>query len=323
MDPRVIDAPWPIRAGIVHLAVLPSRPHESAKAYQKIWLDEGSPLIVLSQKVAAALRKQIDCPVELAMRYQSPSIDCAIANLIAEGVEHLLVVPLFPHYAMSSFETAMVRVQKEAAKQAPGLVVQIMEPFYNDPRYIEALVDSASPYLAGPFDHLLFSFHGLPERHLRKADTTGCHCLKTKNCCQVPSSAHKTCYRAQCFRTVEAFVDQENLSAAKYSVAFQSRLGRDPWLQPYTDRELVLLAGRGIRKLLVMCPAFICDCLETLEEIAIRGRETFREAGGDDLTLIPCLNDHPRWISALAAMTNDCFRPREAGRKQISGLTVG
>ena len=158
---------------------------------------------------------------------------------------------------------------------------------------------SAEPYLTEPHDHLLFSFHGLPERHLRKSDPTGCHCLATPDCCTTPSEAHNTCYRAQCFATVRAFVNGAGIPADKYSVAFQSRLGRDPWLKPYTDFELTRLAESGVKRMLVICPAFVSDCLETLEEIAIRGRETFLEAGGDQLTLIPCMNEHPRWLEAL------------------------
>lgn len=304
MDGRVIDAPWPIRAMIVYGFILPFRPKESAKAYSTIWTKEGSPLIVTSRHVANELQRRLgdDLPVELAMRYQNPSIEFAITRLKERGVQELLVIPLFPHYAMSSFETAAVRAQEVAAHIAPEMKLRIQEPYYEHPIYIDALVQSASEHLKQDYDHLLFSFHGIPERHLRKGDPTGCHCLKVPNCCETPSEAHKTCYRAQCFATVRAFVKSAGIPEGRYSVAFQSRLGRDPWLQPYTDKELERFAEQGIKKMLVICPAFVIDCLETLEEIAERGKETFEEAGGHSLEQIPCLNEHPRWLDLLESM---------------------
>jgi ferrochelatase len=300
MDGRVIDVAWPLRRLIVGM-ILIRRPKESAHAYSRIWTKEGSPLVITSRNVQRDLQRRLGdgIPVELAMRYQNPSIESAIASLRDRGVSDLLVFTLFPHYAMSSFETAVIRAQEVAAKIAPGMRLKIAEPYYNDPGYIAALVASSEDWLKKDFDHLLFSFHGLPERHLRKSDPTGCHCLATPNCCETPSPAHRTCYRAQCFATVRAFAESARLPADKYSVSFQSRLGRDPWLTPYTDHEFVRLARSGVKKLLVMCPAFVADCLETLEEITMRGRETFVEAGGEELTLIPCLNEHPRWLEAV------------------------
>ena len=304
MDPRVLDTPWPIRWCVVHLAILPKRPEESAKAYKKVCTKEGMPLVVTSRNVARNLQQRAGDAfvVELAMRYRNPSIELAVESLRSAGVTDLLVMPLFPHFAMSSFETAVVRAQEVAARLAPGMHLKIAEPYYNDPDYIGALVASASDFLNTEYDHLLFSFHGLPERHLRKADPTGSHCLATPGCCETPSPAHRTCYRAQCFATVRAFVEQAGVPAEKFSVSFQSRLGRDPWLKPYTDFEFKRLAEAGVKKLLVICPAFVSDCLETLEEIAMRGHETFTEAGGADLTLIPCMNEHPRWLDALEKM---------------------
>ncbi len=302
MDGRVLDAPWPIRFGVVHLAILPSRPRQSAEAYEKIWTAEGSPLIVTSRRIQQALQARVTVPVELAMRYQKPAIPAAIDRLKSASVDDLLLVPLFPHYAMSSFETAVERVQEVLARQAPGIRLRVQPPYFDHPDYIAALVGSAQPYLAKAWDHLLFSFHGIPERHLRKSDPTGAHCLRTADCCQTASPAHARCYRAQCFRTVAAFVHATGLPSTKYSVAFQSRLGRDPWLKPYTDFELERFAREGVRRLLVLCPAFVSDCLETLEEIRIRGAESFRSAGGQELVQIPCLNEHPLWIAALEGM---------------------
>jgi ferrochelatase len=302
MDPRVLDAPWPIRFCVVNFTILPSRPRESAEAYHKVWLPEGSPLVVSGHKVRAALEGRLRVPVELAMRYQNPSIPSALRSLAGQGVSDLFLIPLFPHYAMSSYETAVERVKEVLARQAPTMRLAVAPPYYDHPDYVRALVASAGEALASNYDLLLFSFHGLPERHMRKADPTGRHCLVAKDCCITDSPAHRTCYRAQCFRTVAAFVRAAGVPADKYSVAFQSRLGREPWLTPYTDQELVRFAKAGVRKLLVLCPAFVADCLETIEEIGLRGRSTFLEAGGEQFTLIPCLNEHPLWLEALERM---------------------
>jgi len=309
MDGRVLDAPYLIRFCIVHFAILPSRPKQSAEAYHKIWLPEGSPLVVTGRKVQFDLQRRLDFPVELAMRYQNPSIEGAVRNLRTQGVTELLLVPLFPHYAMSSFETVVERVKQVMARRAPQMSLQVVSPYYDQPHYIDALVARAADYLKKDYDHLLFSFHGLPERHLRKSDPTCGHCLRVEQCCDVASHAHRTCYRMQCFKTAEAFVNRAGV--IRYSVAFQSRLGREPWLQPYTDHDLVRLAKDGVRKLLVICPAFVADCLETVEEIGMRGREIFLNAGGAEFTLIPCLNDHPIWIDALEKMVTNSFTRSE------------
>ncbi len=316
MDGRVLDTPWPIRFGVVNFAILPKRPKESAHAYQSIWTPEGSPLIAISKNVKRLLQNRLSIPVELAMRYQNPSIEDAINQLHYDGVEELFVIPLFPHYAMSSYETAVERVKQVASWQAPCMRISAQPPYYNDPDYIKALVASARDLLQGGYDHLLFSFHGVPERHIRKSDPTACHCLKVKNCCEVPSPAHATCYRAQCFQTMKAFVKEAGLPEGKFSVAFQSRLGRDPWLSPATDTELERLAKAGVKKILVICPAFVSDCLETIEEIGMRGRETFLEAGGSDYRMIPCLNDHPLWISALEKMAHRFIESPEADEEK-------
>ena len=304
MDGRVLDAPWPIRWAVVHLAILPFRPKQSAHAYESIWSPEGSPLVVTSKKVAQAVSQRLGdgIPVELAMRYRNPSIEQAIRNLKARGVTDLLVFPLFPHYAMSSFETAAVRARELANRVAPEMSITVIPPYYEHPEYIAALVESARPHFQEGFDHLLFSFHGIPERHLRKGDPTRCHCLKAPDCCNVPSPAHATCYKAQCLATVRTFVKEAGIPEGKYSVSFQSRLGRDPWLQPYTDKELERFGAEKKGKMLVICPAFVSDCLETLEEISMQGKESYEEAGGGEYGMIPCMNEHPRWIAAMETM---------------------
>ncbi len=303
MDGCVLDAPWPIRFLVVHGLILPRRPAQSAHAYQSIWTSEGSPLVVAGKRVKSLLQQRLPVPVELCMRYQSPNSADALKSLENQGVERALLIPLFPHFAMSSFETAVEKVRSEIRASHPRLRLDVAEPFYSHPAYLEALVESAHPYLQQPFDHLLFSFHGIPERHLRKSDPSHNHCLRTTECCATPNPAHATCYRHQCFETVRGFVDRSGLPTDRYSIAFQSRLGRDPWLKPYTDHVLESLARSGVRRLLVICPAFVADCLETLEEIGMRGRDSFLAAGGSELTLIPCLNSHPRWIEALAVLS--------------------
>ncbi|MGA2240901.1 MAG: ferrochelatase [Verrucomicrobiota bacterium] len=301
MDRRVIDTPWLLRRLIVGM-ILINRPKQAAEAYRKIWLPEGSPLIVTSLKVQAKLQELVPVPVELAMRYQHPSIKSAIRKLVEQNIDKTFLIPLFPHYAMSSYETAVVRVQKVARKIAPNMKVVVQPPYGDAPDYIAALAASATNHLEAGYDHLLFSFHGIPERHLRKSDPTGGHCLTVPICCETASPAYATCYRAQCFKTVAAFVAKAGVPVNRHSISFQSRLGRGPWLKPYTDFELAGLPKRGVKKLLVICPAFVSDCLETLEEIGIRGRRTFFEAGGKEFAQIPCLNEHPLWIAALEKM---------------------
>ncbi|MGP8201540.1 MAG: ferrochelatase [Limisphaerales bacterium] len=311
MDGRVLDAPYPVRWCIVHLAILPTRPAQSAEAYEKIWTPEGSPLVATSRKVQKALQDRSGVRVELAMRYRKPSIPEAVAKLRDEGIRELLVIPLFPHYAMSSYETAVERVAEVMASIAPHMSLTIVPPYYDHPDYIRAMTATASEQLNRGYDHLLFSFHGIPERHLRKADPTGCHCLRSRDCCEGGSPALRTCYRAQCFKTVEAFVRMASIPESRYSVAFQSRLGREPWLKPYSDQVIEGLAKAGTKKLLVICPSFVSDCLETLEEMGIRGRKTFLDAGGKEFHLVPCLNEHPLWLDFLEHLVREFTTGKE------------
>ncbi len=310
MDPRVIDMPYPLRFALVKGMIAPFRARQSAEAYRKIWTREGSPLISVSTRLAARLQEQLGMHVAAAMRYRSPGISEAVRKLSIAGVRRLLVVPLFPHYAMSSYESAVVKVAEVVAEVAPWLSIQTMPPYFDHPRYIDALVTTAKPYLAAQDqrrtdEHLLFSFHGIPERHVLKADPTGCHCLKVNNCCEKPSEAHRTCYRSQCLATVARFAAAANLVPGSYSFSFQSRLGTARWLAPSTHDQLIRLAHAGVRKVTVISPAFTVDCLETLEEIGIRGKQTFLAEGGAGFCLIPCLNDHPVWAKSLAAMIHD------------------
>jgi ferrochelatase len=291
---------WLLLEGII----LRTRPKKSAHAYASIWTKDGSPLILTSQSVRNQLAAELGSatPVYLAMRYGQPSIASVIAQMLRDGITDILLFPQYPHYAMSSWETVVVKVYEEAARQSPSLRVSSIQPFFADADYIEALHTVTAPYLQKPHDHLLFSYHGIPERHLAKSDPTGCHCLKVENCCEVASPALTKCYRAQCFATTREFIKLAGVPPEKYSVSFQSRLGKDPWLKPYTDYELPRLAIEGKKRMLVICPAFVSDCLETIEEIGMRGYEEFAAGGGKDFTRIPCMNEHPAWIEALEKM---------------------
>lgn len=300
MDKRVIDIPYLIRRFIVSAFVLPSRPKASAHAYQAIWWDGGSPLIVLSQRLKQCLEKGLDFPVSLAMRYGNPSIKNTLKELLKEeALEEIFLVPLYPHYAMSTTETVVEEVKSSLRSLRASVKLRVLPPFYEEPLYIQSLYESAREYLEREYDHLLFSFHGLPERHLRKRDPTRSHCLQVENCCEIASPAHQLCYRHQVFRTMEAFVKLSDLPRGKYSLTFQSRFGKDVWLSPFADQEIPRLAREGVKRLLVICPGFTTDCLETLEDVGIRGKESFLNEGGEEFHLIPCLNDHPTWVETL------------------------
>jgi protoporphyrin/coproporphyrin ferrochelatase len=305
-DERVIDKPGqPFRSILVNQIIVPSRAKNSAHAYEQVWTKDGSPLVVISKSVQTKLAATLgpDVPVYLAMRYGSPSIASVLQQIVADGIEDLLLFPQYPHYAMASWETVVVRVMEEVARQKPGMRITTIQPFYADADYIETLHTVAAPYLKQPHDYVLFSYHGLPERHMRRADSSRAHCLTVTNCCDVQSPAHATCYRAQCFATTRTFVARAGIPAAKHSISFQSRLKGEPWLSPYTDYEFKRLPAAGVKKLLVMSPAFTADCLETLEELQQQGRDTFLEAGGETFQQIPCPNDHPAFIDFLAKRT--------------------
>jgi ferrochelatase len=242
MDERVIDLPYWQRWLLVNGCILRFRPAKTAEAYQKVWTSDGAPLMVISRQLQQKLQAKIPVPVELAMRYQEPSIPATLEKMLRQGVRKIVLAPLYPHYAMSSYETVVVRVRDALKQLGQAVDLRILAPFYAHPAYIKALATSATAALTGGFDHLLFSFHGLPERHLRLSDPTGHHCLATPDCCQVDSPALPTCYRAQAFRTVAEFVKLTGVPPSQYSISFQSRLGRDPWLKPYTDFELIRLA---------------------------------------------------------------------------------
>lgn len=300
MDPYVVDLPWPLRRLLVGLILL-LRPKKSAEAYASIWWEEGSPLVVISRRVQQALQAKLDMPVELAMRYGEPSIERGLLELARRpGVKEVLFMPQYPQHADSTVTTSIREAQRVVDDHQLEIKLTIVPAFHDRVGYMDALVASAAPHLEQGFDHLLFSYHGLPERHLRKADPTGSHCLAYPDCCDRPSPAHATCYRAQCVSVTREFTARLGLRDDQWSLAFQSRLGKDKWIEPYTETRVDELAAQGVKRLLVMCPAFVADCIETLEEIGDRAREQFIEAGGEELVLVPCLNDHPAWIDTLA-----------------------
>lgn len=309
MDPQVIDLPWPVRRLLVSCIILPTRPKASAAAYASVWRtgqQPGSPLLHHSEAFTTALRARmaaeaVEMPVALAMRYGEPSIAQSMSEL-ADCAE-IFLIAAYPHHADSTRTTTIAAAQAELGEHQQ---LTVMPPFYESADYIGALASSISEHLPSDYDHLLFSYHGLPERHLTKADPTSSHCLQNANCCEEASAAHATCYRHQVYATTRAVCDLMGIAPDRYSISFQSRLGRTPWLTPFTDKVLSELPAKGIKQLAVVCPAFVADNLETLEEMGIQGQETFQAAGGEAFTLVPCMNDHPAWVQVVA---NWCAGP--------------
>ena len=303
MDERVIDIPYLQRLLLVKGIIVPFRAPKSAAAYKTIWTDKGSPLVETTRQLKNALQKIVDEPVEIAMRYGSPNPTEGFNKLLQQqpGLEEVIAVPLYPHYAMSSFETAVEQAKQIHKKNNYSFTLKFVKPFYNDAPYIHALSERIKPFLKEAYDHILFSYHGVPQRHIKKSDITGCHCLQKENCCEVASPAHDFCYRHQCFTTTKLVTEKAGIPTNKFSISFQSRLGKG-WLEPFTDIRLEEMPKEGIKKLLIICPAFVSDCLETLEEIADRGKEIFMEAGGESYKMIPCLNVEPLWVEALAGL---------------------
>lgn len=303
-DERVIDLRPRIAAKLlVNCIIAPTRAPKSAKAYREIWRPEGSPLVLTSRSVQQKLVTALgpETPVFLAMRYGSLSIPGVLHAIAAAGIRDLLLIPQYPHYAMSSWETVVVKVYEDAKLHAPQLKIECVQPFYEDADYIEALHEVSRPHLdAAPHDHVLFSYHGIPVRHLRKGDSSKAHCTMAPDCCTTCSPAHATCYKAQCVKTTQAFVRRAGIPDGKWSISFQSRIAGEPWLSPFTDHEFERLPKEGKKRLVVFTPAFVADCLETLEEIEGEGKEEFMHAGGEYFNHVPCLNDSAAYIAFLA-----------------------
>ena len=300
-DDRVIDYPAWFRFLLLEGIILRTRPRKSAAAYATVWTPEGAPLLVTTEKLRAKLESATGLPVVTGMRYGEPSCEQAIRKVLELGIDDLFVMPQYPQYAMSSYETVVVKFQEELARIAPGLKYRVLQPYFDDPAYIDCLVESARPWLSKPFDKVLFSYHGVPERHLRKGDASKAHCTKVKDCCFQPCPSHANCYKHQCVRTTHLFAEKAGLRPEQFEISFQSRFGPEKWVPPYTDERLEALPGEGVKKLLVMCPAFTVDCLETIEEISEEGKEDFLHAGGESFEQIPCLNDQDVYVKYLAA----------------------
>lgn len=304
-DPEVIDLPAVLRWLLLRTVILPFRPRRSAEAYRKIWTADGSPLLVHSRALAARIRELLPgVPVELGMRYGRPTLEGAVARLVERGVERLAVVPLFPQESSSTTGTAVQRV-RAIARRYSALELCVAKPFFAHPAFLRAFEEVARPVLArGAPEHVLFSFHGLPERFLAKASPSA-GCLERPDCCAAVGPLNGHCYRAQCFATARELASRLGLRQQDFSVSFQSRLGRARWIQPYTHERLRDLARGGAKRVAVVCPAFVADCLETLEEIALRGREEFLAEGGEALELVPSLNDHATWAAGVVELVQE------------------
>lgn len=321
MDEYVIDRPKPLRWALVNLAIVPRRKYASAKLYQSIWTDSGSPLLVNTQALAEGLQQALgaDFKVAVGMRYGEPSTLNALSQLVAQGVERIIALPLYPQYAESSFETAVQAVKRAASAMDCADRLEIMPPFYNAPGYLDAAAAQVRQHLTEhPTAHVLFSYHSLPERHLKRLDASGQHCLQRADCCEQIGAHNALCYRAHCVATTRALAERLELSPQQYSLAFQSRLGRQAWLGPQTEAILPQLVQRGIRQVAVTCPSFVADCLETLEEIAVRARQTFLQAGGRELTLVPALNANAAWVAALAQLVRSFGELRSNAQLQCN-----
>jgi len=307
-DPRMLDMSPLGRWLLLNLIILPSRPRKSAALYQKIWTGRGSPLLGHGEDLVAAVSERLgpEWTVVLGMRCGQPSLATALEKLRTAGAGRVVVFPLFPQYASSTVGSTIEEICRVAGRQWVTPTLSFVEPFYDHPAFIDAFAAVGRPILdAEQPDHVLLSFHGLPERHLRKTDATGRHCLASADCCERIGPANRDCYRAQCFVTARALASRLDLPEGSWSLSFQSRLGRAEWIHPYTDATIARLAGEGKKRLVVFCPAFVADCLETLEEIGIRGKEQFLAAGGEKLTLVPSLNASPAWVDAVVGMVRD------------------
>jgi ferrochelatase len=307
-DRRVLDLPRLPHWLLLHGVILPLRPRRSAAAYASIWTERGSPLLLHSRAFAEAVAKELGdgFAVELGMRYGAPSLREALGRLAQAEVDRVIALPLFPQHAESSTGSALARFLELAGGTWQRSQLSTIGAFFDHPGFIA----STAALAQGPLrefrpDHVLFSYHGLPERQVRKGDASGSHCLESDACCSAIGAANRHCYRAQCFATTRALAAALELGSERHSISFQSRLGRTPWIRPYTDQVLAELASLGIRRLAVLCPSFVADCLETLEEIGIRAREQWTNAGGEGFLLLPSLNSEPRWVKAVADLVRE------------------
>ncbi|WP_262152578.1 ferrochelatase [Chryseobacterium foetidum] len=304
MDEKVIDYRWFFRALLVKGIILNTRPAKSAEAYKTVWTDEGSPLIVITKQLQAKLQKLVDVPVEIGMRYAQPSIEAGIQKLVDQGVTDIVLFPLYPQYAMSTTETVIEKAEEVRKKSFPQIRINYIQPFYNRDIYIDCLAESIKEKLPENFDALQFSYHGVPERHIFKTDPT--NTCNLNDCCSRESNpSHQFCYRHQCFDVTNSVIKKLGLPKEKVMVTFQSRLGKDKWMEPYTDETLETVGKKGVKNLAIVCPAFVADCLETLEEISVEGKHQFEHGGGENFHYIPCLNDEDRWVKVVKTLCEE------------------
>ena len=307
-DPRVIDIGGWQRWLLLNLIILPFRPRKSGEAYEKVWTERGSPLLFHTKDLAEKVRRRLSdqAVVSIAMRYGNPSIADALANFKAAGVDRIVVFPLYPQYSAAATGSSIEKVFVEAARAWNTPFLQIVPPFYDHKAFIDACIAVARPVIdEAPWERVLFSFHGLPERHCVKSDDTGAHCLKRDDCCDRMVEANRNCYRAQCFATARALADGLNVPPERRIVCFQSRLGRTPWIRPYTDEVVVELAKQGVKRAVILSSAFVADCLETIEELGIRAADSFKAAGGETLRLVPSVNATDAWADGVVTLARE------------------
>jgi ferrochelatase len=302
-DGRVIDIPWLQRQLLVRGVIVPSRCRQSARAYQAIWTETGSPLKLYGYAVRDKLQETLGHGffVELAMRYQEPSLSGAMMRFKQTQLDRLVILPLFPQYASATTGSVHQKVMEIVSKEQVVPEIIFINNFATDEGLIASFCAAAESFHLDSYDHILFSFHGLPKRQLHKADKSD-KCFKSNHCCDRQTADNMHCYSAQCYATARALAEALGLTKNRYSISFQSRLGKEPWLEPFTGEVVQQLAKQAKKRVLVFCPSFVCDCLETLYEIGIEYAEEFKHAGGELLELVPGLNDHPVWIEALGSL---------------------
>jgi ferrochelatase len=298
-DPRVIDIPWLYRFLLLQLIILPTRPKRISAYYKRIWLKEGSPLMVYSKHVQEKLQSELGSKyiVELAMRYGDLSIEKALNKLKGQNLQSIFIIPLFPQYASASTASVIEKVMAIVKKWQVIPDIKIKSYFYNDPNYLDACSAVGKKYLEEKYDHILFSFHGIPERQIKAGDYQDV--CQFGSCCETITESNQYCYRAQCFQTAYAIAVRLGIPRSHFTISFQSRLGRTPWIKPYTDFVIRELAEKGFKKILVFCPSFVSDCLETLYEVSIEYNELFKSLGGIKVQLVESLNADPLWVKAL------------------------
>jgi ferrochelatase len=305
-DPRVIDIPAPARWALLNLIILPFRPKRSAEAYEKVFTERGSPLLFHGEDLVAKVQQRLgpDVPVTLAMRYGTPSVASALGKMRKAGVDRIVFFPLFPQYSSAAWGSAVENVYEETVGRWNVPTINVVPPFFSEPGYLKTFAKIARPVIDDMQpDLVMMSFHGVPERHCTKSDDTGSHCLVKPDCCAALVEANRNCYSAQCYASARGIAAELGLADDEYEVTFQSRLGRTPWIKPYTDIRLTELAKKGVKKIAVLSPAFVADCLETLEELAIRNNADFQAAGGEELRLVPSLNSEDAWADTVVELS--------------------